>query len=97
MSTRPDNDSHTQDRLNPVVFYGSVIGIVIFSVWAMVATDQANAIINALLGWTSNTFGWYYFLTVVIYLAFVIFLGVSRFGKIRLGPEHARPDFNIFS
>ncbi|MCE3027077.1 choline BCCT transporter BetT [Salinicola sp. DM10] len=97
MHTQTDNNSPARDRLNPVVFYGSVIGIVAFSIWAMVATQQANALINALLGWISNTFGWYYFLTVVIYLAFVIFLGVSRFGKIRLGPEHARPDFNIFS
>ncbi|MEC8917012.1 MAG: choline BCCT transporter BetT, partial [Pseudomonadota bacterium] len=97
MSTSPDNNSTTEDRLNPVVFYGSVIGIVLFSLWAMVATEQASGIINALLGWISNTFGWYYFLTVVIYLAFVLFVGVSRFGRIRLGPEHSRPDFNIFS
>ncbi|WP_110670731.1 choline BCCT transporter BetT [Salinicola halophilus] len=97
MTNSPDPQSRTEDRLNPVVFYGSVIGIVVFSLWAMVATEQANGIINALLGWISNTFGWYYFLTVVIYLAFVIFIGVSRFGKIRLGPEHSRPDFNIFS
>ena len=39
--------------------------------------------------------GW--FLTVVIYLVFVIYLGLSRYGNIRLGPEHSRPDFNIFS
>lgn len=97
MSTSPDNNSTTEDRLNPVVFYGSVIGIVVFSLWAMIATEQANGIINALLGWISNTFGWYYFLTVVIYLVFVLFVGVSRFGRIRLGPEHSRPDFNIFS
>ncbi|WP_110654808.1 choline BCCT transporter BetT [Salinicola halimionae] len=97
MSTSPDNNSSTRDRLNPVVFYGSVIGIVAFSLWAMVATEQANGVINALLGWIANTFGWYYFLTVVIYLAFVLFVGFSRFGKIRLGPEHSRPDFNIFS
>ncbi|MFC0269059.1 choline BCCT transporter BetT [Kushneria aurantia] len=97
MSTATDKDRVNEDRLNPVVFYGSFIGIVVFSLWAMIATEQASAVINALLGWISNTFGWYYFLTVVIYLAFVVFLGVSRFGKIRLGPEHSRPDFNIFS
>ncbi|SFI04080.1 choline BCCT transporter BetT [Modicisalibacter xianhensis] len=96
---RPQDSSETlsRDRLNPVVFYSSVIGIVVFSLWTMVATEQANSIINAILGWIANTFGWYYFLTVVIYLVFVIGLGLSRFGKIRLGPEHARPDFNIFS
>ncbi|ART63432.1 choline BCCT transporter BetT [Kushneria marisflavi] len=97
MSEATRDHSSSEDRLNKTVFYGSFIGIVGFSLWAMIATEQANRVINAVLGWIANTFGWYYFLTVVVYLAFVIFLGVSRFGKIRLGPEHARPDFNIFS
>ncbi|SDL49139.1 choline/glycine/proline betaine transport protein [Modicisalibacter muralis] len=99
MDVSDKNTSATtpRDRLNPTVFYGSVIGIVAFSLWTMIATEQANAVINAVLAWISRTFGWYYFLTVVIYLAFVIAIGLSRFGKIRLGPEHSRPDFNIFS
>lgn len=80
-----------------MVFYSSVIGIVVFSLWTMPATEQANAVINMILTWIANTFGWYYFLVVVVYLVFVIGIALSRFGKIRLGPEHARPDFNIFS
>nr|WP_298411006.1 choline BCCT transporter BetT [uncultured Halomonas sp.] len=96
MSTQSQEETG-KDRINPTVFYSSVVGIVVFSLWAMIATEQANGIINAILGWISRTFGWYYFLTVVIYLGFVIVIGVSRFGKIRLGPEHARPDFNLFS
>ncbi|MCK2046172.1 choline transporter [Chromohalobacter moromii] len=97
MTTQSNNEAPSRDRLNGPVFYSSVVGIVAFSLWAMIATDQANSVINAILGWISNTFGWYYFLTVVIYLVFVIYLGLSRYGNIRLGPEHSRPDFNIFS
>ncbi len=85
------------DRLNPIVFYGSVIGIVLFALWTMVFTDSASAIINSVLGWISATFGWYYFLAVLSYLIFVVVVGFSRFGKIRLGPEHSRPDFNMAS
>ena len=97
MTTQSNNEAPPRDRLNGPVFYSSVVGIVAFSLWAMIATDQANTVINAILGWIANTFGWYYFLTVVIYLVFVIYLGLSRYGNIRLGPEHSRPDFNIFS
>ncbi|MEC9484022.1 MAG: choline BCCT transporter BetT [Halomonas sp.] len=97
MRTQDNSESLSRDRLNPVVFYSSVIGIVAFSLWTMIATEQASAVINAILGWIAHTFGWYYFLTVVIYLVFVIGIGLSRYGNIRLGPEHARPDFNIFS
>ncbi|GHB09447.1 choline BCCT transporter BetT [Modicisalibacter luteus] len=97
MRPQENSESLSRDRLNPVVFYSSVVGIVAFSLWTMLATEQANSVINAILGWIANTFGWYYFLTVVIYLVFVIGLALSRYGKIRLGPEHSRPDFNLFS
>ncbi|QEA39612.1 BCCT family transporter [Pistricoccus aurantiacus] len=85
------------DRLNPIVFYGSVIGIVAFALWTMGFTESAGRVINSVLGWISNTFGWYYFLVVLAYLVFVIVIGFSRFGKIRLGPDHSRPDFNMAS
>ena len=97
ISDKDTSAAKPRDRLNPTVFYGSVIGIVAFSLWTMIATEQANAVISTILTWIARTFGWYYFLTVVIYLVFVIGIGLSRFGKIRLGPEHSRPDFNIFS
>lgn len=86
-----------QDRLNPVVFYGSAIGILIFAMMVMFMTDRTNAWIGAALGWISNTFGWFYFVAVVLYLIFVIAVGVSRFGKIRLGPEHSRPEFPMLT
>ncbi|WP_295718853.1 choline BCCT transporter BetT [uncultured Halovibrio sp.] len=86
-----------RDRLNPTVFFGSSILIVFFALWTMFFTGAAEDAINTVLGWVSNTFGWYYFLTVVAYLAFVIIIAASRFGDIRLGPDHSKPEFNIVS
>ncbi|MFC0337069.1 choline/glycine/proline betaine transport protein [Kushneria avicenniae] len=85
------------DGLNPVVFYGSALCIVAFSLWGMLFTETANTIIFAVLEWISNTFGWYYFLAATLYLGFVIFVAASRFGSIRLGPEHSRPEFSLGS
>jgi len=45
----------------------------------------------------SRTFGWYYMLAVVAYLVFVVLIGCSRFGSIRLGPDHSRPEFSLLS
>ncbi len=87
----------TRDRLNPTVFFGSSILIVLFALWTMFFTETAEGAINTVLGWVSNTFGWYYFVTVVAYLVFVIVIASSRFGDIRLGPDHSRPEFNIVS
>jgi choline/glycine/proline betaine transport protein len=32
-----------------------------------------------------------------VIVGFVIFLGVSRYGSIRLGPDHSRPEFSTFA
>ncbi|WP_111495185.1 choline BCCT transporter BetT [Marinobacter bohaiensis] len=89
------HEPEVRDRLNRVVFYGSVIGIVGFALLTMLFTESASAVINQVLGWISSSFGWFYFLAVVVYLVFVIGIGLSRYGKLRLGPAHSKPDFNV--
>lgn len=89
------NAPDTPFRLKHRVFYGSVIGIVLFSLWAMFFTEQANTVINQVLGWISSSFGWFYFLAVIAYLVFVVIIGFSRFGNIKLGPDHSEPEFSL--
>lgn len=91
------HESTNGDRLNPVVFYSSVIGIIAFSLWTIAFTHQAGDVLNAVKTWIANSFGWYYFLTVIFYLVFIVGVSVSRFGSVRLGPEQSRPEFNLFS
>ncbi len=86
-----------RDRLNTVVFHGSVAGILVFLVLTMTFTEQAGIFFDTGLAWVSQTFGWYYMLAVVAYLVFVVAIGMSRFGSIRLGPDHSRPEFSTLS
>lgn len=92
-----NQDNLRRDRLNPAVFHGSVAGILVFLVLTMTFTEEAGAFFDAALAWVNQTFGWYYMLAVVAYLVFVILIGCSRFGSIRLGPDHARPEFSLLS
>jgi len=92
----PNDSEAPADRINPVVFYGSAIAIVAFAIWTMFFTDRSQAVINTVLGWISDTFGWFYFLAVLVYyLLFVVIVATSRYGKIRLGPDHSKPEFNV--
>ena len=91
------DSSQKSDRLNPVVFYGSSLGIVLFALWTMIFTESSKALINTLLGWVSDSFGWYYFLVVLVYLFFVISVALSRYGDIKLGPKHSEPEFSLLS
>ncbi|OXY82627.1 choline BCCT transporter BetT [Oceanimonas doudoroffii] len=95
--TQQVSDSRPGGRLNTAVFHGSVAGILIFLIYAIAFTDHATAFFNAGLDWIGQTFGWYYMLAIVVYLVFVLAVGASRFGKIRLGPDHSRPEFSLLS
>ncbi|MDR5865486.1 choline BCCT transporter BetT [Halomonas koreensis] len=86
-----------RDRINRTVFHGSVAGILVFLVLTMTFTEEAGAFFDAGLAWVNDTFGWYYMLAAVIYLVFVVVIGCSRVGSIRLGPDHARPEFSLVS
>ncbi|MBB3232318.1 choline BCCT transporter BetT [Halomonas stenophila] len=86
-----------RDRINRTVFHGSVAGILVFLVLTMTFTQEAGAFFDAGLAWVNDTFGWYYMLAAVAYLAFVVVIGCSRVGSIRLGPDHSRPEFSLVS
>lgn len=95
--TEESGGAAQKDRLNPIVFYGSAAGIVIFAVWTILFTESSSAVIYSVLAWISDSFGWFYFISVVAYLAFVIAIGCSRFGKLKLGPAHSKPDFSVLT
>ena len=84
-------------RVNKTVFFGSATGIIAIALWAILAPENANEVIGAVVTWVSTNLGWYYFLIVTLVVIFVIGAAVSRVGKTRLGPDHSRPQFSLFT
>jgi choline/glycine/proline betaine transport protein len=84
-------------RIKPVVFYGSAAVTLAVALWAIIAPTSASDTIGAVVGWTSEWFGWFYILLSTLILVFVILVGASRLGRTRLGPEHSRPEFSTFA
>ncbi|MEU6698275.1 choline BCCT transporter BetT [Pseudonocardia sp. NPDC046786] len=91
---RPDEPSV---RLNKPVFYGSAIGVLVVALWAILLPDNADAVIGALVGVIATSFGWFYILVASVVLLFVLFLALSPYGSIRLGPDHSKPDYSNLS
>ncbi|MGI8911058.1 MAG: BCCT family transporter, partial [Rubrobacteraceae bacterium] len=90
-STQPNT------RINPIVFFGSSVCILAIALWAIISPQGASDTIGVLVGWISEWFGWFYILIATVFLAFVIFLALSPYGKVKLGPEHSKPDFSTVS
>jgi choline/glycine/proline betaine transport protein len=84
-------------RLRPVVFSTSAAVTLAIAIWAILTPTAAADTIGVLVGWTTSWFGWFYILLATSVLVFVIFLGVSRYGRTKLGPEHSQPEFSTFS
>ena len=90
-------NEEVQDSLNKVVFYCSATLILLFSIITILFNDQANLVIINILNWVSSTFSWYYLLAATLYLVFIVFIACSRYGEIKLGPKHSKPEFSLLS
>ncbi|MFC4336707.1 choline BCCT transporter BetT [Salininema proteolyticum] len=108
MMTRPEEADATggkdadapERKVNPVnrpVLWISAFGVLALSGWAMAVPDTADKAINAVVSAISGTFGWYYFLTAAVFVVFIVWLAASRYGKVKLGPDHSQPSFSLFS
>jgi choline/glycine/proline betaine transport protein len=96
-SAEAPTDSAPPARIKGPVFYGSAIGVLLVAIWAMVSPTAAAETIGTLVGWASEWFGWFYILFATAVLVFVLFLGISRYGRTKLGPEHSTPQYSTFS
>ena len=79
------------------VFLSSVIGVLVMATWAIAAPDNAESVIGEAVSWVVDWFGWFYVLLTTAVLLFVLFLATSRYGSIKLGPDHSKPQFSTFA
>jgi len=84
------------EAMNPPVFLGSAAVVVVFVGLGGVFSDRAESVFSAVQSGIVENFGWFYVLTATAILAFVLYLLVSPFGSIRLGPDDAEPEFGYF-
>ncbi len=100
-------DDRPDWTLNKPVFYSAAAVTLAVTLWCVIARavqsdaaieagepSQALSTLGDVVGWVSTWFGWYYVGLTTIVLVFVLFLGFSRYGKVRLGPEHSRPQYS---
>lgn len=80
----------------PVLIVSSVI-ILAFSIWAMLMPETAKGTMLSAVTWIATNLGWYYVLTVTLVIGFVLWVALGKEGNVRLGPDHSRPQYNLFT
>ena len=81
-----------------VVVFGvtAVIAAAILT-WGLVWPDNLKSISNSILTWLVENLGWLFVLAASGFVLFAVWLAVSRFGRIPLGKDGEKPEFNTVS
>ncbi|WP_454972182.1 choline BCCT transporter BetT [Corynebacterium propinquum] len=82
---------------NWVVFGFSSAIILAIALYTFLATESAEDNLNAITSWIASNFGWFYILTATAVVIFVLVVAFSRTGNIRLGPDHSRPKYSLYT
>nr|WP_136250554.1 choline BCCT transporter BetT [Ningiella ruwaisensis] len=83
--------------LNKKVFVPASCAIVALLLFAVFAPELADRLFQSAQSAIVLNGSWFYVLSVAIILVAVIYLGLSRYGSIRLGPDHALPDYSLLT
>jgi choline/glycine/proline betaine transport protein len=86
-----------QPKVNWRVFVIASVIIIAFSVWAMLVPANAQSTMKTVVAWIAENVGWFYVLTVTVVIGFVLWVAFSKEGSVRLGPDHSRPQYKLFT
>jgi len=77
------------------VFLPAMIVIALMVIGTISNPELAGQAFSSTLSWITETFGWFYMLAVALFMLFIIIVALSRYGDIKLGPDHATPQYSF--
>lgn len=77
------------------VFLPAVIITLLLVIGTISNPELAGNAFASTLAFLTETFGWFYMLAVAFFLMFIVSVGLSSWGNIKLGPDHAEPQYSF--
>ena len=77
------------------VFIPAVVVTLLLVIGTVSNPDLAGDAFAATLEYINTTFGWFYMLSVACFLVFITAIAFSNWGHIKLGPDHAEPQYSF--
>ncbi|MGM7698129.1 BCCT family transporter [Microbacterium sp. A84] len=84
-------------RTDWLVFGVAAAFVVAFIGWGVFGGDSLSTTAQSTLNWVIEYTGVFFTSVATAILLFMIFLGVSKYGRIRLGRDDEAPEFSMFS
>ena len=79
----------------PQIFFIAAFIAIVFVLFAVPFSAEFALFFGALGSFTFAYFGWFYVLSVTGLLVFLIWIAMSRYGNIRLGPDDQLPEGRV--
>src|SRR5690554_721907 len=79
------------------VFIPAVAVMSLLVIGTLADPELAGEFFANILAKITNDFGWFYMLAVAMFLMFVVGVAISKWGRIKLGPDHADPEYSFFT
>lgn len=84
-------------EVNPSVFFVSIAVILAFLLIGAIFPSATGEFFDDLQNFIVINFGWFYILAVAVFLVFALAMAVSKYGKIKLGPDDSEPEYSYGS
>ncbi len=78
-------------RTNPLLFFSSSAIMLVFVVITLIIPEQMGTFWSEAAAWIFEYFGWFFVFGVTIFLIFLVYIGLSRFGRLKLGADEEKP------
>lgn len=97
-STRaPKLDKPANLPLQKWVFFPAAGLITLGVLLAALFPTQTTDVLNTLQSTVINGIGWYYVAIIAVFIVFALWIGLSRYGDIKLGKDDDEPEFSVMS
>lgn len=93
MDTDTDTAAKSNNTISPPVFYTSALLIAILVGFASIFPNTSQEFFSRGQSWIVENVSWFYILTLALILLAIVFMATSRYGDIKLGPDHSEPDY----
>lgn len=84
-------------KTDPTIFFTSAGIMILFLIVLLVAPEPIGNAFGAGREWIVTNLGWFFILGVTSWVAFLLWVALSRFGAIRLGGNDAKPAYTNVS
>lgn len=95
--TRSDTKKSLGLAVNGPVFWSSIVILIISITLVLVFRKRAEVFFGDVQAAITASMGWFFILSVNIFVAFCLYMAFGKFSHIRLGGKEAKPEFSTSS